>query len=114
MRKIYLFVLFFCTYSIVFGQQRIANSQNPVSFKNKHLYANKTSSVIDTLQPPSFTDTCFTNSSQPLTLYTLGGTDGYVFGNNTYGDKEKAEKYNYTGMGTLTGVLIKAGYVKKG
>lgn len=54
----------------------------------------------DTLYPPSAMLPCF----DTLTIYGAGPA-GYVLGNNSYGDKEKAQKYNYTGTGSVTSVL---------
>jgi len=54
----------------------------------------------DTLYPPSAILPCFDS----LTIYGAGPA-GYVLGNNSYGDKEKAQKYNFTGDGTVSSVL---------
>jgi len=56
----------------------------------------------DTLYPASALLPCFDS----LTFY--GGTFGYVSGNNSFGDKEKAQKYVNPGSGTISAVLIYA------
>lgn len=53
----------------------------------------------DTIFPPSAYISCFDN----LTYYSAG-SNGYVTGNNAYGDIEKAQKFIGTGGGEITSV----------
>ena len=62
--------------------------------------SHKLSRVIDTLRPPSDTSACSAN----LTYYK--SSSGYLTGNNTYGDKEKAEKYYFSGNGQVIGAIV--------
>jgi len=76
--------------------QRIATQSN---YQVKNLIELSQAKVIDTLMPTSMLDTACGNH---LTYYHGAGM-GYVAGNNSYGDLEKAQKYY--GTGTVSEVL---------
>ena len=98
MKKITLAIFALFIFGSLMAQREITSS---VDFKAPFdIVSTKTN---DTLYPPSALLPCF----DTLTIYGAG-TAGYVLGNNSYGDKEKAEKYNYTGSATISTVLVYA------
>jgi hypothetical protein len=64
--------------------------------------------VIDTMKPASFTSTCFTSDPTPLVYYNLGAA-GYLAGTNSYGETECAQRYPFTGSGTISQILVRYG-----
>lgn len=112
MKKIYTIVLFASCFFIKANAQSQFHMSNitpiPVDAKNINL----TSGVLtlDTLMPPVFSMTCFTSDVSPLVYYGLGAA-GYLTGSNSYGETEAAQRYAFTGSGTLTEVLV--AYAKK-
>lgn len=96
MRKIIFTFLISMFFVSLMAQREVVTTE---SFKAP--FSIETSAkATDTLFPPSALLPCFDS----LTIYGAG-TAGYVLGNNSYGDKEKAQRYNYTGTGTITSVL---------
>jgi len=98
MKKITLAIFALFIFGSLMAQREVASSAD---FKAPfNISSTKTN---DTLYPPSALLPCF----DTLTIYGAGAA-GYVLGNNSYLDKEKAEKYNYTGSGTISSVLVYA------
>jgi len=83
--------------------QTIAGAKNPLPHFNQ--------SVVDTMLPPVFMDTCFTNNPTPLTYYFWNSPAiGYVTGNQQlngiYDALEVAQRYAFSGTATITDVLV--------
>ena len=106
MKKIYTTLLIFSAAAVsAFGQEKISGTVNAVSVSTHSILTseNPTVMAIDTLWPPSFgmpfqcdTAAVYYNWQAPAT--------GYVFGNNSYGELECAQKYYATG--TVNEVLV--------
>jgi hypothetical protein len=88
-----LFAMLALTVSVI-AQNRVAIKSNVVVAAD--MRADK---AVDTLLPASIADTSCGNH---LTYY-YGAGMGYVTGTNSYGDLEKAQRYNATG--SITGVM---------
>ena len=95
MKKFYVLIL-----AVVISMSAFA--QRPVGKAHSLTNSTEISSLkLDTtLVPTSMIDTACGNH---LTYYTLGA-GGYVTGTNSYGDLEKAQRYN--GTGTVSEVLV--------
>jgi hypothetical protein len=81
------------------GEKNIGNTQRVLGANSITNY--KTDAMVtDTLRPNSIA-TC------SLTLITAAG--GFVTGTNDYNDMEKAQKYNFTGTGDISEVIVNIG-----
>lgn len=80
----------------------------PVSVEAKN--SNPGLLALDTMTPPVFTMACFTGDAAPLVYYQMGAA-GMLVGNNSYGETEAAQRYAFTGSGTIGEVLVMYGHV---
>lgn len=71
-------------------------------------YSMSNSRAIDTVDLPVPASACIPNLVYGL---LIAGTD-QVTGTNSYGDKEKAQYFSYTGGGNITGVIVPFGMKK--
>jgi hypothetical protein len=96
--------------SVAYGQKMNAPTQGAESFAKPYNVENNNSKVlsIDTLWGPTATLAC----GDSLTYYSIGAGNGYLTGNNKYGDLEKGMLVKNTTSGTVTGVVV--GVIKKG
>lgn len=96
--------------SVAYGQKMNATTQGAESFARPYSVQNNDSKVLstDTLWGPTATLAC----GDSLTYYSIGPGNGYLTGNNKYGDLEKGMLVKNTINGNLTGVIV--GVVKKG
>ena len=85
--------------SMSFAQKSVKQI-NAVKNSNLHPIQKVLATVCDTLLPPTASLPC----GDSLTYYGMG-TDGYVTGNDSYGDLEDAQKYYNTTSGNITGVI---------
>lgn len=93
MKKFYILTL-----AVIFSVAAFA--QRPVTKHATYQTSLELVKLDTTLVPTSMLDTACGNN---LTYYTAG-TAGYVTGNNSYGDLEKAQRFN--GTGTVSTVLV--------
>ena len=112
MKKIYSIFLCSVALSVAVNAQSVISTGaltpiSSVEFKNPNF--NPGVLTIDTLRPPVFTMSCFTSDAQPLVYYTLGSA-GMLIGNNSYGETEAAQRYTFSGNGTVSEVLIMYGH----
>lgn len=112
MKKITFFMLSLAMAfgSVAYGQKMNAPTQGAESFAKPYSVENNNGKVlsIDTLWGPTATLAC----GDSLTYYALAAGDGYLTGNNKYGDLEKGMLVKNTINGNLTGVIV--GLIKKG
>ncbi|MDD3878111.1 MAG: T9SS type A sorting domain-containing protein [Bacteroidales bacterium] len=99
MKKITILLLALFTVGIVSAQRTFNTETNVLSISTESFVQSK---INDTLYPPSALLPCFDS----LTIY--GGTFGYVSGSNSFGDKEKAQRYVNPPAGTISSVLVYA------
>jgi hypothetical protein len=92
--------------------QAVAGSRTSAPYFNQ--------AVVDTMFPPVFMDTCFTNNLTPYTYYNwVSPAIGYVTGNSKlypsagadYVGLELAQRYSFTGNAMITDVLVEYGLV---
>jgi len=107
MKKIYSLLILSATVVSAFGQARISGTMNPVSVEAGTVVkrSNPSILVIDTMDTPVFSMACFTGDVAPFVFYNLGSA-GYLAGNSSYGQTEVAQRYSFTGNGTISEVLI--------
>lgn len=103
MKKVTLLSFALMLTVLVFGQRALNHAQpyhGDIQLPNTDVR-----NVVDTLFPPFIDMPCAANG---LFVYTDGDGQGYVFGNNGYGDKEKTQKINLpsSGNGTVSGAII--------
>jgi len=107
MKKLYSLLI--CSVAVVsaFGQARISSTINSVPAEVATVIkgGNPSTMAIDTLDSPVFTMPCFTGDAAPYVYYNLGAA-GYLAGNSSYGQTEAAQRYSFTGTGTINEVLI--------
>jgi hypothetical protein len=94
-----LVMLMFCGYLY---SQRAVNIKPAGTAKMGSVMHKKSKATMDSvLFFPSMDIEC----SEEIVYYTYGAEYGYYTGNNSFGDKEVAQKYNWTGGGKITGAL---------
>ncbi len=112
MKKIYSLTLIFSAAVLpAFGQARFSGAAHPVSAPAT-TSPKAPSSVLagaDTLEPPSF-GMPFQCDTAPKYYNWQAPASGFVFGNNSYGELECAQKYYATG--TVEEVLVWIAYKK--
>src|ERR1035438_7351839 len=111
MKKFYTIIAllapFFC---VAQSQSKLSNiNLTPISIESALKNGNPTTLSLDTLKPPVCTMACFTGDPTPLVWYKLG-TAGMLAGNNSYAETECAERYAFTGSGTIGEVLVMYGH----
>lgn len=114
----FLIFLFLLTIIVVAQIEVFAQTRTWTKTRNEHyptpkrINKIKNSNIIfnnpDTLVPPAFGQAC---AGLGLYTFTVDG-GGYVTGTNTYGDTEKAQKFNYTGGGQITEAGVYFGIIK--
>ena len=110
MKKIYstLAVLMIGLINYSFAQARLAVVPTENAVQQSSALINPTvQAANDTLKPSVLTMSCFTGDATPLVYHTLGAA-GYLAGNNTYGETECAQRYNYV-TGSVSKVLVRYG-----
>jgi len=110
MKKIYFsFLIISVAVSSAFGQTTFSSGIKSVPVNNQIIVKSGISALgTDTLVPPSFGSPVLCDSAPKLYSWQAPAT-GYVFGNNSYGEIECAEKYYATG--SVNEVLVWHGYV---
>jgi len=97
--------------SVAYGQKMNSNTQKEESFAKPYNVENNNSKLdltVDTLWGPTSTLVC----GDSLTYYSIGAGNGYLTGNNKYGDLEKGMLVKNTATASVTGVIV--GVIKKG
>ena len=106
--KLFFLFLFCCV--TLFNSVAQRHHDNGKSVKNVYSFnkgaavSSKAAATCDTLYPPALYLSC---GSSPK-LYSDGSTVGYITGNNSFGDLEKAQKYYNSNNITISGVLVNA------
>ncbi|MFN3342890.1 MAG: T9SS type A sorting domain-containing protein [Flavobacteriales bacterium] len=101
MKKLYISALLVASVATV-SAQKSGNFTELISLPASAINVDR---AIDTLEPASFSQTCFTSDMNPFTLYGAP-TLGYVTGTNTYADMKKGQQYNIATGTTVSGVIV--------
>lgn len=101
MKKLYVSALLVASVATV-SAQKSGNITELVTLPASAINVDR---AIDTLEPASFSQSCFTGDAQPFTLYG-GATLGYVTGSNSYDDTKKGQQYNLAAGTTVSGVIV--------
>ena len=112
---IFCLVLMICFESISSQTKQLTASSyivNSTFFGANTQNKQTATTAIDTIKPPSFAASCYTNSpSTSLVLYYADvktpHDSGYISGTNVYGDLEKAQHFVNSTTTTLTGCAVK-------
>lgn len=111
MKKLYTILSLVAPFMVFTAQAQSNLSQNTLSPVPVATLSDKGGNsvlVIDTMKPASFTMACFTGDATPLVYYKLGAA-GYLAGTNSYGETECAQRYTFSGSGTISQVLVRYG-----
>lgn len=95
MKKIVLFVILVTATLGIFAQNRVVSGQKDAVSINKLISPSET---IDTLWAPALLDVHCTMTIYICSNAQTGAYEGYICGNNGFGDKEKAQRFDMTGI----------------